>query len=240
MNNTFDYTIIHAMNAFSNVSPEFDELVIKLSSLSLLKGGVFMAAVWFFWFANADEQERSRTREELLANLFASFIGVILCRIIALMLPFRERPLRNPELHFVLPYSLDPSTLIGWSSFPSDHAAMFFSFATGLYFLSRTTGLIAFLYVPIVICLPRIYLGFHYPSDIIGGALLGIGLGWLIHHADKVRRSISVPLIHFMNKNGSVFYATMFILMYEVSRTFEDVLYVGGHLGKALLHMAAR
>ena len=30
------------------------------------------------------------------------------------------------------------------------------------------------LYVIIVICLPRIYVGIHYPSDVLAGAALGV------------------------------------------------------------------
>jgi undecaprenyl-diphosphatase len=31
-----------------------------------------------------------------------------------------------------------------------------------------------------VVSYSRIYLGVHYPLDILGGALLGIGLGYLV------------------------------------------------------------
>ena len=61
------------------------------------------------------------------------------------------------------------------SSFPSGHAAMAFAFAmTYLLVMPKSlSGYLLLLFAGIV-AFGRIYMGFHYPSDVLGGALLGI------------------------------------------------------------------
>jgi hypothetical protein len=60
--------------------------------------------------------------------------------------------------------------LSGWSSFPSDHACLFFALATGLCLISPVIGGLALLHASLIVSLPRIYLGLHYPTDVLAGA----------------------------------------------------------------------
>ncbi len=64
----------------------------------------------------------------------------------------------------------------GGYSFPSSHTANAFLVATLLFFLLKKWR-----WIPLVgaffIGIARIYVGVHYPSDVIGSAILGTGLG---------------------------------------------------------------
>lgn len=64
-------------------------------------------------------------------------------------------------------------------SFPSSHAIFFFSLAMGVYFVSKRFGITLFVFATII-SLARISAGVHYPSDVIGGALLGVVISYLI------------------------------------------------------------
>ncbi|MDP1655913.1 MAG: phosphatase PAP2 family protein [Hylemonella sp.] len=68
------------------------------------------------------------------------------------------------------------------SSFPSGHAANAFMLATLLTALLRR-GLRPLWYgLASLVALSRVYLGLHYPGDVLAGAALGAGLPWLLLH----------------------------------------------------------
>lgn len=62
-------------------------------------------------------------------------------------------------------------------SFPSSHAVNIFTAATLVSFYFKNTYLLAFT-LAFLVGFSRIYLGVHYPSDILGGAILGIMIGY--------------------------------------------------------------
>lgn len=65
-------------------------------------------------------------------------------------------------------------------SFPSCHATNHSAIAVFIaYFLNHTWIKYLVLWV-IIICISQIYIGVHYPIDIIGGIILGSVLGFLI------------------------------------------------------------
>ncbi len=83
----------------------------------------------------------------------------------------------------------------GRYGFPSSHAANSFGLVFFLYFLMRRSPLPAFMMVwAIVNCYSRIYLGVHYPGDILCGALVGL-LGativWFIYRRLTKQEALS-------------------------------------------------
>ena len=75
-------------------------------------------------------------------------------------------------------------------SFPSAHASVSFAFAVATALVARQwywamTALA--LVVALLISWSRVYLGLHFPSDIVAGALVGVASGWLACHL--LRRS---------------------------------------------------
>ena len=65
------------------------------------------------------------------------------------------------------------------SSFPSGHAAFFFAISTIVYFYNKKAG-IWFLIGSFLIIIARVFVGVHWPSDVIMGALVGALSGWLV------------------------------------------------------------
>ncbi len=65
-------------------------------------------------------------------------------------------------------------------SFPSGHAALFFALATTIFYLSRRLGW-WFFALATANGLARIFVGVHWPFDIVGGAVVGIVSAMLIH-----------------------------------------------------------
>ncbi|GAB2906591.1 hypothetical protein GCM10027047_00980 [Rhodococcus aerolatus] len=85
------------------------------------------------------------------------------------------------------PFAADPGvlTLVSRStdpSFPSDHATMAGAAAVGLWLVSRRLGVVAAV-LAVVMAATRVYVGVHYPGDVLAGLVLGglvSGLGWLL------------------------------------------------------------
>jgi membrane-associated phospholipid phosphatase len=73
-------------------------------------------------------------------------------------------------------------------SFPSDHAVMGGAVAAGLLLVNRRLGLLA-VFAAALMALTRVYIGAHYPWDVLGGLAFGVAvvlLGWL-----SFRRSLT-------------------------------------------------
>jgi undecaprenyl-diphosphatase len=63
-------------------------------------------------------------------------------------------------------------------SFPSSHAMNNFAVATYFVTIFNTKRRVRFLFlIASLIGISRLYLGLHYPSDVVGGALIGMALG---------------------------------------------------------------
>lgn len=98
------------------------------------------------------------------------------------MKPFFERfrPCHDPDLAGLV-YLVEGCG--GKFGFASSHAANTFGLATFVFLvfskLYRFTGLL-FLWA-FIVSYSRIYLGVHYPLDILVGGIIGIIIGWLVY-----------------------------------------------------------
>lgn len=223
--NSFDFRIITFLNHFAHRSPNLDYIIMLIGSNTLAKGGVITALIWWAWFRPSENKERDH--QYLFYGILASLCSVLAARALADSLPFRERPFADAALNFQLPYHVDfLDHMIHWSSFPSDHAALFFALATCIFFVSRGAGIFALLHAFFVVSLPRVYMGMHYPTDIVVGALIGVSLGCSAKIVG-LRTFATRPAIRWLELSPGTFYAFLFILTFLVTVIFDPVRRVG-------------
>jgi len=87
----------------------------------------------------------------------------------------RPRPCKDPEIGHLVHLVNDYCS--GLYGFVSGHAANSFAFATFVSLLFRRTWVTAgMVFWAALLSYSRIYLGVHYPGDVIGGAILGAAL----------------------------------------------------------------
>jgi undecaprenyl-diphosphatase len=198
-----------------------------ISGNDLLKGGVMGAPIWWAWFRpNVDKDD---TRQHLICAIVACLVALVIARGLAIMLSFGARPMTVAALHFQRPYGSDDGGLIDWSSFPSDHAAVFFSLAMSIFFVWRTSGIAALSYVFLFIAMPRLYLGFQYPTDIVEGALIGIVLA-LIARAKLFCDWVGRFIMPWLQRSPGSFYACLFILTYQIATVFRSARWIARFL----------
>ena len=92
----------------------------------------------------------------------------------------RLRPTHNPDIGHLVHVVNDYRG--GSFGFVSNHAANSFVLASFLSLLFRKNYLTLFLLIWAgLVSYSRIYLGVHYPGDILGGAIFGSLIGWLTY-----------------------------------------------------------
>jgi undecaprenyl-diphosphatase len=205
------------VNQFSQHSMVFDTLIGALSGNKLMKGGVLVAIIWCLWFKK--DERCPANREYIIATFFSCIVGMVLARVLALTLPFRLRPLHEEGLNFLLPYGVEHTALEGWSSFPSDHAVLFFALSTGLLFISRKVGTFALAYTGLFIAFPRIYLGLHYPTDIIAGAIIGATIA-ILGNIYLIKSTRLKSIVRWADTEPDLFYPVFFLFTYQIADMF--------------------
>ena len=162
-----DTQFFYLLNNLTGQSPLFDKIIVFFASyLAYILIFVFLA---FLLFSQYQKREK-------IQILLVTVISVVVARfgITELIRFFYHRP--RP---FSVLDNVHQLLINGEWSFPSGHAAFFFALATTVYLYNKKWG-IGFFIATILMTASRVIAGIHYPSDIIGGALIGIAVAYII------------------------------------------------------------
>lgn len=162
-----DIKLFYAINGLAGKSGFWDNLAINGTkySVTIL---VVLLAVYFF-------KRRKIFWTALLSIILARGI---LTEIIRYFFP-RSRPFKGlVEIHFLTRGNLVFQNNDLEPSFPSGHAAMLFALAFSVYLYDKKMGAILIL-AAAILSFARIYVGVHYPSDILGGIVVAVISVWI-------------------------------------------------------------
>jgi undecaprenyl-diphosphatase len=164
-----DYHLEQWINGPAGSHPLWDALMVGAAAGAQ---AAFIALVGA-WFLIGWLRRLAMERQGAIAALVAAG-GALGVNQILSAIWYRPRPyITHPhQVHYLLSHSAD-------SSFPSDHAAAAFAIAAVLFAYHRTLGLAA-LALAAVVGFARVYVGAHYPADVLCGAAIGVVVGLVL------------------------------------------------------------
>ena len=114
-----------------------------------------------------------KTRKSGVYMAVALIADLIICNVILKPIVARIRPYSiNQTVHLLV-------TPLKDYSFPSGHTAASFASVSALYLSGRKRMAAGTLIVSVLIAFSRMYLYVHYPTDVLGGLIIGLLCGWI-------------------------------------------------------------
>jgi undecaprenyl-diphosphatase len=175
-----DWSVAHAINAYMFHHDAIEDPILDYVEASeALFLGMLLAVIVFARHVRWQAVRRTAVAAGLSAGL-----GLLVGKIISTVY-YRPRPfVAHPRaIHLFAAHAPD-------SSFPSDHATAAAAIATAILLRGKMTWGWLTLFFALVLMLGRVALGFHYPSDVLGGAAIG-ALSAIVLHTPPLRRIVN-------------------------------------------------
>ncbi|MFI8433512.1 phosphatase PAP2 family protein [Streptomyces sp. NPDC079020] len=190
-----DVSLLYDINGLAKAAPTWFDRVMEFVGEYGIMLGMVLVALWCWWSV------RRRGTAEDSVTAVAGLVWAPLAAGIALLIniPIRgfvERP-RPFNDHDGLDVLVKGKTDF---SFVSDHATMAMAIGVGLFVANRKFGFVA-LGLALVEGFCRVYMGVHYPTDVIGGFALGTAVALLLA---PLAMALLTPLVTAVSRSERV------------------------------------
>jgi undecaprenyl-diphosphatase len=188
--NSFDLSGYHMINQWAGHVPILDMFMSFTAQYALELYALLFVIAWF----TLPKSEETR-RHALIVAGFSGILALILNVLISHVW-FRPRPfVALPKGSFtqLIPHTID-------ASFPSDHVSGSFGFAAGSWKRADRWVSYSFTSLAILVAISRVYVGVHWPTDVIGGLIVGLlsaRIMWAVNFLLKPISRFGMRLFHF-------------------------------------------
>ncbi len=165
-----DWSIAHAINTFFW---HHDALEDPLLAYVQAAEALFLGMLVVTALLARHERWASIRRAAVAAGLSAG-LGLLVAKLITEVYD-RPRPfVAHPgSVHLFASHAAD-------AGFPSDHATAAFAIAVAILLRSKVRWGAAVLVFAVILLFGRVAMGYHYPSDVLGGAAIGALAAWIL------------------------------------------------------------
>ena len=180
-----DYRLYHAINEFVVDHDWLGRFLAVAENWAVPLLAVATFGLWLLARPGGDRKWKLASACALASAALALLINQVIGKVW-----HRERPFAaHPSAHVWGSRSHDPS-------FPSDHASAAYAIAFAVFLFDRVAGSI-FLLAATLIGFGRVFIGAHYPADVLAGVLVGLGAALLVVRAG---RPLIARLVHLVER----------------------------------------
>ncbi|QPP08013.1 phosphatase PAP2 family protein [Streptomyces bathyalis] len=170
-----DVDLLYEINGLAESAPGWADRTMQFVGQYGVFAGLALLGILAWWRVG----RRKETREEAVAA-FAGLMWTPLAAGVALLVNIPIRGLVQRPRPFVEHKGLDVLVRrVDDFSFVSDHSTLAMALAVGIFMVHRRYGLLGIL-LAVLVGFSRVYLGVHYPTDVVGGLALGAAVALLL------------------------------------------------------------
>jgi undecaprenyl-diphosphatase len=179
-----DYRLFRAINQNACRYQLLDTIMITISQKLRYLYVILLLIMWF----------RNNFYRKVIIYAGISVVVSILLHFFIKLVYFKPRPFLKYRVHL-----LPPAPSKNNSSFPSKHTTLAFAAATSVLLYKRLVGSIM-LILAFLTGFSRIWMGQHFPSDIVGSALLGSLTSSFVCLTGRIWNPLIDRVIHSYNR----------------------------------------
>lgn len=185
-----DQALFHFINGLVGRVPLLDGGMRLLVNDYFVPTTLFLL-LFYFWFEGRTIADRESNQRAVIQVIIAFLVAnaiVKACNIVY----FRPRPFSTQEVHLLFYRPSD-------SSWPSNPAAVGFTFAAVIWQRNRNLGAVMGLLTSLF-AIARVYCGVQYPLDVVSGALTGVFAAHLTSRAERLLNPLSTQIIELARR----------------------------------------